>query len=477
MILLALALSLACSTTPPATDSGVTSGDGGTNADGGADGGAAGDGGASGDGGSTLDDAPTWYQDVAPIVGARCSGCHVRGGIAFDLMDVDTSTALAGSMAAAVENGTMPPWDAGETPDCAPERVFADDPRPTPEEQSILRDWADAGAPLGDADAPANVPTPETDSLDPVDDTLLAQTPWVIEGPDDQFMCFTVDPGNAFDMWLSGIEFLQGDPTVDHHALVYLDPRGESVMKAGEDGWYECFGGPGIAETEMIAAWAPGAPPARAPEGTGILVPGRSRLVVQMHFHPTADAHVDQSGVALQWLDAEPTGTYHISLLGNAGSANQGLMAGPNDDGDPEFRIPADVPDHTETMYYDLPTNMSDISVVGVGTHMHYIGAAGEVWVERSTPDEGESSEECMVAVPTYDYEWQRLYLYDDDLEHTLKLSGGDRIVVRCTYDNTTAHEGTRTALEDAGLDAPVDVYLGDETLDEMCLAVISWVN
>jgi hypothetical protein len=31
-------------------------------------------------------------------------------------------------------------------------------------------------------------------------------------------------------------------------------------------------------------------------------------------------------------------------------------------------------------------------------------------------------------------------------------------------------------ALEDAGLDAPVDVYLGEGTLDEMCIGIFSYV-
>ena len=55
-------------------------------------------------------------------------------------------------------------------------------------------------------------------------------------------------------------------------------------------------------------------------------------------------------------------------------------------------------------------------------------------------------------------------------------VSGGDSLRIRCTYDNTLDHEGTRRALEDAGLDAPVDVYLGEGTLDEMCIGMFGYV-
>ena len=41
-----------------------------------------------------------------------------------------------------------------------------------------------------------------------------------------------------------------------------------------------------------------------------------------------------------------------------------------------------------------------------------------------------------------------------------------------CTYDNTTANAGVVQLLADEGLDAPEDVYLGEETSDEMCLGV-----
>ena len=34
-----------------------------------------------------LVDAPTWYQDVAPIVVSRCGGCHRDGGIAPFALD------------------------------------------------------------------------------------------------------------------------------------------------------------------------------------------------------------------------------------------------------------------------------------------------------------------------------------------------------------------------------------------------------
>ena len=49
----------------------------------------------------------------------------------------------------------------------------------------------------------------------------------------------------------------------------------------------------------------------------------------------------------------------------------------------------------------------------------------------------------------------------------------GDTLRFTCTYDNSLDNDTLVDALSDAGLESPVDVYLGDTTLDEMCLLVL----
>jgi len=43
---------------------------------------------------------------------------------------------------------------------------------------------------------------------------------------------------------------------------------------------------------------------------------------------------------------------------------------------------------------------------------------------------------------------------------------------MRCTYDNTLDNPDVRRALAEQGLDEPIDVHLGEEALDEMCLGL-----
>jgi hypothetical protein len=58
--------------------------------------------------------APTYYQDIQPILESRCTGCHLEGGIApFALDSYEKVSTYADAVAASVTQKTMPPWLAG----------------------------------------------------------------------------------------------------------------------------------------------------------------------------------------------------------------------------------------------------------------------------------------------------------------------------------------------------------------------------
>jgi hypothetical protein len=65
---------------------------------------------------------------------------------------------------------------------------------------------------------------------------------------------------------------------------------------------------------------------------------------------------------------------------------------------------------------------------------------------------------------------WQRSYQYDAPITESFRVRAGDRVRLRCVYNNTMSNPGVVEMLAEAGLDAPVDVGLGEGTLDEMCL-------
>ena len=419
---------------------------------------------------------PTWHQDVAPVVHDACVGCHADGALAFDLVEPTQAQALAESMASAVESRAMPPWGQAED-DCVPPHGFKDDIRLSDDEIALFRAWADAGAPLGDPDFAAELVAPEPATLADVDQTLMPATPYVTEGLRDEFICFVLDPELDATRWLTGLEVVPGNAEVVHHALVYTDPSGQGARRANDDGWYPCFGSPGFGNTALVGAWAPGSPPIESPEGSGTPLEAGTGLVVQVHYHPRGDAAApDQTAIRLRWTDTEPALRSELLLIGNQSSRDEGLRSGPNDrTGAPEFRIPAGVSDHTETM--SSPLNWwlrRDIQVYLVAAHMHYIGTDMKIEVVDGSTDDDPA--ECLLGTPHYDFEWQRFYTYDALVSELPHIARDQYIRLTCTYDNTPDHPGTRAAMADADLDAPVDVYLGDETLDEMCIAVVGAV-
>ena len=415
---------------------------------------------------------PTWHQDVAPIVVARCAGCHNDSGFTFALDDYAAAQAMAGAMAGAAADRRMPPWLAEDTDTCAPPLPWKHDRRLTDAEIATLQAWAAAGAPEGDAASAAPLDPVVPLALEGVSATVEPLAPFTTEGEADEFICFTLDPQLDADVWLTGVEVVPDNEAVVHHALVFTDPDGESLDVAGADGAYPCFGGPGIGNTGLVAAWAPGAPPMELPADAGMPITAGSRLVMQVHYHPSgAVAAPDRTALRLRYTTAAPAHEAGLALIGNAGSRAEGLLPGPNDRGRVEFRVPAGVADHTEEMEFRLPRAYPDLHIWTVGTHAHYLGTDLRFGVRA--PD---GAETCLVETPRWDFNWQGGYDYDGTFDELPVVKGGDTLTLHCAYDNTLDNPGVAAALADAGLDAPIDVYLGEETLDEMCIGVLGYL-
>lgn len=414
----------------------------------------------------------TWHGQIAPLVHRSCGGCHVEDGIApLSLLDYASAWVLAPLMVEAVETGAMPPWGAQETEECEPPHAWKDDLRLTDDEKALLAQWLADGTPEGDpADAEA-LPEPPSLTLPEPTATVTIGTEVVIDGNEDEFHCFSVDPGLTEDVWLTSTQVNAGNASIVHHVLVYADPEGQSLGLAGDDGSYPCFGGPGIDRPQLVAAWAPGAIPASTPSGVALPLSAGTRLVVNVHYHPTGTPETDSStSVDLKYSTTQPDATGMFLLVGNFGSASGGLLPGPNDrTSEPEFRIPAGVSDHVETQRVEVNPLLARLGtrVWAVGTHMHLIGRDMRMTFERA-----DGTEQCLIQTPDWDFDWQRSYYYDVAPAEALSLEEGDVLSMRCTYDNTLNNRGTREALADQGLEAPIDVVLGEGSLDEMCLGV-----
>jgi len=446
----------------------------------------------SGDDGDHDDDGETtiggdgmtdlnWHEDIAPIVAGHCGGCHFDGGPApFSVASYEEIQPWATPMALAVATHSMPPFFAENTDECNVRFDWRNDPRLSQEQIDMIVDWADGGAPEGDPANAAPLPDPiSTDLVDP-DATLVIPSDVTVQGDSDQFLCFSIDPGLDADVWLSELQLVPGNETIVHHALVYIDATGESAEVAGEDGVYDCFGGAGLAGVAtLVGAWTPGAIPFKAPRDTAVLVPGGSRFVVNIHYHPSPlGAEVDDStALELKWYDGgTPAYRAELKLEGNATQALEGglgLQPGPNDDGDPTFYIPPNVADHTETMRVALDGSYAGSRLWLAATHMHYVGVGQRITVERASPQGGDPANECLIETPRWDFGWQRLYEYDVELADAPQLAPGDVIELQCEYDNTLDNPFVVQMIQEYGFAGPIEVGLGEQTLDEMCLSIL----
>jgi hypothetical protein len=418
---------------------------------------------------------PTFHKDVQPIVQRSCGNCHVQGGIApFALQTFQDALPYAAMMASATSLRIMPPWDAVGTSDCQPALAWKDDARLSDADIATLQDWADAGAPEGNpADAPPPAPPPVS-GLPGLQMSLTPAVPYTPSGSQDEFRCFVLDPKLTQDTWVNGAFVVAGNSAVVHHAVLFTDPTRASAGLADANGGYDCYGGVSLPNSQVLTVWTPGGVPFELPDNIGTPVAANSLLVMQIHYHPHSQTFgPDSTTVQLRFNPAQPA--YYLATFGIGNYATQqsdgdGLQPGPDDrTSTPEFRIPANVAGHTETMLFTVPTGLPPLMLYGAMAHMHLIGTDLEMTVDRAAT----ASNECMLHEPKWNFDWQRMYIYDAPIAQLPVLNAGDRIRVRCTYDNTTNNAFVERLLADTHSPAPFDVYLGEQTTDEMCLAIL----
>ena len=448
--------------------------------------------GASPSGAST---APTWHQDVAPLVAEKCGSCHAEGGIApFSVAAYSSARVWSTAMARAVESGTMPPFLAQETAECTPRLPWYQDLRLTAEQKKLLRDWADAGAPEGDGKTAAAVTQPRLQVIEREDVALrLPEAITVAPGHHDLHRCIVVDPGLAEDAYVVSRHVTAGNPRIVHHVVGYVLLPGENadgtprtkqqleqVIKdergVGIGGGYDCFGGPGLPSVgiELLTAWAPGSIPNRAPQDSAQPLDKDALILLDLHYHPIGSMEVDsETKLSLMLADTAPVYESRGALIGNVEEAVDlpevaGSLVQQPGETHPEFLIPPGAKDHIEemTFTFKIPSS-AGIRIYGAGTHMHYVGRNMRVSLTHAATNETE----CLIETPSWDFNWQRGYAYDASaLTDLSTIEQGDVLRLRCQYDNTMGNPFVAAALKEQNLPSPVPVRLGEDTLDEMCL-------
>jgi mono/diheme cytochrome c family protein len=417
------------------------------------------------------DEGITYAADIAPLLDGHCVGCHRSGGAApFPLTTYADAASNAPGILSMTEARAMPPWAAEPTDECAPRRPFVGDPRLRDEEIDLVRRWVAGGSKKGSAGERPSVPL---DSLDDATDSFDLPEHALAAGAGDEMRCFVVDPALG-PAWIDAVEFLPRDAAVVHHAQLYSDSLHSALDLAPVGGEFDCFGGLALPVT-LVASWTPGRGPVRFPARTALEVLDRSLFVVQVHYHARSDrGSADRLAIRLHRTEA-PEWRVDVRFAGNATGGESKtsviqLLPGPDDPPEgPAFLIPAGKAGHVEEMEITVPDRKDDFSplrdwrIAAVANHMHLAGTAMQFTVDRG----GEA--ECLLATPRYEFQWQRLYFYDAPIEDLPVINPGDKLRIRCTYDNTMDNPFIRDALRAQHLTEPRPLRFGETTLDEMC--------
>ena len=379
----------------------------------------------------------TFAKHIAPILYENCASCHRPGEVApFSLLSYEDAKKRAKQLAIVTHSRHMPPWKAQ-----AGYGQFLDERRLSAEQIAAIRDWADSGAPLGNA---AELPKPprfpagwtlgEPDAvIQPSQSFSLAA-----EGK-DVYQCFVVPTNYAEDHYLSAIEVRPENRAIVHHVIAFLDSSGkarELDSKTPEPG-YASFGGTGFLPSGSLGGWAPGNLPRHLPDGVGIRLPKGADIVLQVHYHKSGKVETDRTRLGLYFSKRPVEKQLRIvPVLG------LWLNIPP---ADPNYAVKASLP------------MMVDATILQVMPHMHLLGK--DMTVKAVLPD---GTEKPMVKVPDWDFNWQTTYTFREPL----KLPRGSRVELLAHYDNSSKNPRNPS-------NPPRRVGWGEETTDEMCIAFL----
>ncbi|MBI1898616.1 MAG: ascorbate-dependent monooxygenase [Acidobacteria bacterium] len=391
---------------------------------------------------------PTFSREVSRIMQAKCQICHRPDDIApFSLMTYQDAAERLEAIQEAVGQRRMPPWKPVEG-----HGRFRDSYALSEEERNTILQWIDAGAPEGDpADMPE--PPPQTGEWQHGEPDLVVQMPQLYEVPrrSDVYRCFVLPTGLEEDKWVTKVQVMPGNRQIVHHVILFLDSSGqaEELDARDEEPGYECFGGPGfeIAGASLstlldlmssLGGWAPGMRANVMPEGVGLFLSRRARIVMQVHYFPGGRGGTDQTKVGLYFAQEQPQKRMlYVPVLNTTfelvpGEKNQEVNA--------EFTVPF----------------LLDATAWQIVPHMHLLGRRIKVEVER------QRETESLVYIDDWDFDWQSFYTFEEPVD----LPAGARIKLACTFDNSSENPRNPS-------DPPKRVTWGEGTQDEMCIAFL----
>ena len=389
----------------------------------------------------------TYSSDIADIIYKNCSNCHREGEIGpFPLTNYEEVSERANMIKFVTQSRYMPPWKAD--PDFS---SFIDETYLEQSEIDMISEWADNGAPRGDAnEEPAFPNFPEGSLLGEPDLVLEMTESHLHRGNNrDSYYYFVLPNPLAEDKVVKAVEFRAGNTKIVHHALIFEDRNGVAAATDASTPEYgfESFGGFNgndndlqFLEEKQFPPYAPGQKALRYPDGLGQILKAGSDIAVQIHYAPTSSDEIDQSSINFFFADD----TESVDRIVD----NDILLPFNLPGGFFNFFIPA----NQEREFLGRWNITDDLSLLGIFPHSHLLGKEWEAWIEHT-----DGSRTNLISIPEWDFNWQSTFYFDK----FIKAEKGSRIFARALYDNTSSNPNNPN-------NPPQIVGWGDRTTDEM---------
>ncbi len=212
----------------------------------------------------------------------------------------------------AVLTRKMPPWGA-----TASAHAFRNDRRLSGDEIQTIVDWADAGAPEGEAIAPYVRPRRDDNWKLGKPDRVIRLPAFDVPKTGPLPYSFLIVPMHlTHDVWVRAAEFRVDQHAVIHHMNAFVRPPGSSFLEGFPTG--QVFV-PTVSERgrkrpgenvfdrrELLQGYEPGYEPMPWLTNGAKLIRAGSDVVFELHYNPNGKEVVDHSEFALYFAEQPP---------------------------------------------------------------------------------------------------------------------------------------------------------------------------
>lgn len=334
--------------------------------------------------------------------------------------------------------------------------------------------------------------------------TILKSPAYIPSPPangSDEYRCFILDPKIAKSSFLQSVLIAPNNPSVSHHGILYrlaaANTTAAKILDAqtNEPGW-SCFGDTGIPGAEAFGAapssswisfWAPGGNFKQFPAGTGMSTSAGDKFILQVHYHVMAGMKASSASMSVTLKYATtPVKQLRTFLLAapielaclesesgplcNRDAAIADLAKRTSDKslftgagltlscgGDISNPVASPISTCTQRL-------RSPVTIYGSTGHMHQLGKTISITLE-----DGVSGN---ITTLTSQTQWNFDNQKTDWLAKPLAAKSGDKLKVSCTYDLKL-----RSLLPEFKNQPPRYVVWGEGSNDEMCLAIVNYVD